>query len=272
MPIRFLCFNCAAKIKVPDGTHGRKVKCPSCNSMQRVPEESIVQPAPAPAEPAVETSSHIQDETPAVDPPAPVAQDAPAEMPPQYEEEPAADDPLAALAAAADGDAPMADMPTEEILSQLSADDQAPSDNELARAAAAMNQGSSDEESPALPWTSVDQESESDDSQSSDAQDDSASQEQPQPAARPAAPESAAQPDEAAAPESKPPQPEASSDDASEHRRSGRRRCSRQRRRGQYDSAQASTCPCCAQSDSAGAWQFLPFHDGPPAACPHARC
>jgi len=137
-------------------------------------------------------------------------------MPPQYEEEPAADDPLAALAAAADGDAPMADMPTEEILSQLSADDQAPRDNELARAAAAMNQGSSDEESPALPWTSVDQESESDDSQSSDAQDDSASQEQSQPAARPAAPESAAQPGEAAEPESKPPQPEAASDDASE--------------------------------------------------------
>ena len=39
MPIRFLCQACESRMKVPDGSHGRKVKCPKCGMMQLVPSQ-----------------------------------------------------------------------------------------------------------------------------------------------------------------------------------------------------------------------------------------
>ena len=39
MPIRFHCGDCRAKIKVPEGAEGRKVKCPRCGAVHRVPEQ-----------------------------------------------------------------------------------------------------------------------------------------------------------------------------------------------------------------------------------------
>ena len=131
MPIRFLCYNCAAKIKVPDGTQGRKVKCPSCGSLQRVPAQTSEMSAPtaAPVDPPADptpapTKRNASPPPPPVEPPAPQpVEDAPAPAPAPVEEapssapyelvsdEPAAPaddqagadslDPLAALAAAA---------------------------------------------------------------------------------------------------------------------------------------------------------------------------
>lgn len=40
MPIRFHCDDCRAKIKVPEGAEGRKVKCPRCGAVHRVPEQA----------------------------------------------------------------------------------------------------------------------------------------------------------------------------------------------------------------------------------------
>lgn len=37
MPFRFNCEKCDVRIKVPDGSEGKKVKCPSCGQAQRVP-------------------------------------------------------------------------------------------------------------------------------------------------------------------------------------------------------------------------------------------
>ncbi len=40
MSIRFTCQHCDAKIKVPNGSEGRKMKCPRCGLTQRVPDRS----------------------------------------------------------------------------------------------------------------------------------------------------------------------------------------------------------------------------------------
>jgi predicted Zn finger-like uncharacterized protein len=37
MPIRFRCESCESRIKVPDGAEGRRVRCPRCGHLQRVP-------------------------------------------------------------------------------------------------------------------------------------------------------------------------------------------------------------------------------------------
>jgi len=37
MPIRFHCFSCDARVKVPDGSEGKRMKCPRCGAVQRVP-------------------------------------------------------------------------------------------------------------------------------------------------------------------------------------------------------------------------------------------
>lgn len=50
MPIRFECESCSARIKVPDSTEGRKVKCPRCGSTQRVPGSKSADKAVAPDE------------------------------------------------------------------------------------------------------------------------------------------------------------------------------------------------------------------------------
>jgi len=41
MPIRFHCENCRARIRVPDGSEGRRVKCPRCGCLQRVGSSSL---------------------------------------------------------------------------------------------------------------------------------------------------------------------------------------------------------------------------------------
>lgn len=40
MPIRFQCETCDARMKVPEGSTGLRVKCPRCGQMQCVPSES----------------------------------------------------------------------------------------------------------------------------------------------------------------------------------------------------------------------------------------
>lgn len=52
MPFRFNCENCDVRIKVPDGSEGKKVKCPSCGHAQRVPGEAVTSVAAAAAQPA----------------------------------------------------------------------------------------------------------------------------------------------------------------------------------------------------------------------------
>ncbi len=42
MPIRFLCRSCQAKIKVPGGSEGRRVKCPRCGFTQSVPTKVVM--------------------------------------------------------------------------------------------------------------------------------------------------------------------------------------------------------------------------------------
>jgi len=39
MPIRFFCEACEARVKVPEGSEGRKMKCPRCSTVQRVPTD-----------------------------------------------------------------------------------------------------------------------------------------------------------------------------------------------------------------------------------------
>jgi predicted Zn finger-like uncharacterized protein len=46
MPIRFQCRSCDTRIRVPDGSEGKKVKCPRCSELQRVPGNK-----PKPTEP-----------------------------------------------------------------------------------------------------------------------------------------------------------------------------------------------------------------------------
>ena len=40
MPIRFFCQACDARMRVPDGSFGRKAKCPRCGFLQAIPGES----------------------------------------------------------------------------------------------------------------------------------------------------------------------------------------------------------------------------------------
>lgn len=42
MAIRFQCEHCAARVKVPEGSQGRPVRCPRCGHMQRVPKHSQI--------------------------------------------------------------------------------------------------------------------------------------------------------------------------------------------------------------------------------------
>jgi predicted Zn finger-like uncharacterized protein len=85
MPIRFRCQSCQARIKVPDGTEGKKVKCPRCGGTQRVPELAAGEEANL-----NDTAELMRMDVPVAKPKARPA-----------EATPAADDPLAALASAA---------------------------------------------------------------------------------------------------------------------------------------------------------------------------
>ena len=80
MPIQFECDSCGTGVKVPDGSEGRKVKCPRCNTMLLVPRaEPVVAQMPTQA-PQLETDQSPGNEQ---------------------------EDPLAALAAAAETRQPM---------------------------------------------------------------------------------------------------------------------------------------------------------------------
>jgi len=43
MPIRFRCQDCSSRVKVPEGTQGKQVKCPRCGRIQSVPNRSASQ-------------------------------------------------------------------------------------------------------------------------------------------------------------------------------------------------------------------------------------
>ncbi len=51
MSIRFHCQACEARVKVPEGTRGRRVKCPRCGELQRVPTEEEASVSRRSAEP-----------------------------------------------------------------------------------------------------------------------------------------------------------------------------------------------------------------------------
>lgn len=57
MPIEFLCTACPKKLRVPDDSAGKKVKCPSCGHLQVIPSASggpgdLPSSPPAPPKPA----------------------------------------------------------------------------------------------------------------------------------------------------------------------------------------------------------------------------
>ena len=46
MPIEFLCDQCGTKLRTPDGSSGKKTKCPKCEALLTIPEPSIASPPP----------------------------------------------------------------------------------------------------------------------------------------------------------------------------------------------------------------------------------
>lgn len=60
MPIRFHCEACEARVKVPGGSEGRKVKCPRCGHLQRVPHHAE---QPAPVAVGVSAAEEIGDDS-----------------------------------------------------------------------------------------------------------------------------------------------------------------------------------------------------------------
>ena len=44
MPIEFLCEHCGTKLRTPDGTSGKKTKCPKCEALLVIPESSVASP------------------------------------------------------------------------------------------------------------------------------------------------------------------------------------------------------------------------------------
>ncbi|WDI44109.1 hypothetical protein [Bremerella sp. P1] len=62
MSIDFPCSNCHQTVRVPDGTEGKKTKCPKCQQVQVIPDKnsfgssSAPTPPPAPEQPAKEES------------------------------------------------------------------------------------------------------------------------------------------------------------------------------------------------------------------------
>ncbi|MFN3152420.1 hypothetical protein [Bremerella sp.] len=62
MPIDFDCAVCKHRIRVPDGTEGKRTKCPKCNAIQPVPSESDeLQLKDSPGEPAPTRRPGIRD-------------------------------------------------------------------------------------------------------------------------------------------------------------------------------------------------------------------
>lgn len=62
MPIDFDCAVCKHRIRVPDGTEGKRTKCPKCNAIQPVPSETDeLQLKDSPGEPAPTRRSGVGD-------------------------------------------------------------------------------------------------------------------------------------------------------------------------------------------------------------------
>ena len=113
MPIRFACAQCDARVKTPDGSEGKKMKCPRCGHLQRVPEKgaaAIIEDPPSetveeatPAPPAATPQAEPAAAQPS--PPPPEASSPPEDVEPagEVETNAASDDALAGLAAAGSG-------------------------------------------------------------------------------------------------------------------------------------------------------------------------
>jgi hypothetical protein len=103
MPIRFACAQCDARVKTPDGSEGKKMKCPRCGHLQRVPEKGAAPPPEKAEEPVTEpeASPPPAEEDAATPAPEPKtdAETVPTPAPPQRDSE-SSDDALGELAAA----------------------------------------------------------------------------------------------------------------------------------------------------------------------------
>ncbi|WDI44110.1 hypothetical protein [Bremerella sp. P1] len=78
MPIDFPCSSCHQTVRVPDGTEGKKTKCPKCQHIQVIPNKSAAgssptpTPPPAPQQPAKKESvwDDLTSESTPAEPPA----------------------------------------------------------------------------------------------------------------------------------------------------------------------------------------------------------
>lgn len=77
MSIDFPCSNCHQTVRVPDGTEGKKTKCPKCQQVQVIPEKnsfgSAAAPTPPPAPKQPEKSESLWDDLTPESAPAPAA-------------------------------------------------------------------------------------------------------------------------------------------------------------------------------------------------------
>lgn len=89
MPIRFACAQCDARVKTPDGSEGKKMKCPRCGHLQRVPEKGAAPPLEK-TEKDQKTEKPADSPAPAPSPPTPPAK---AQEPTPAPQQPPADQP-----------------------------------------------------------------------------------------------------------------------------------------------------------------------------------
>ena len=119
MPIRFACADCGARIKVPDGSEGRKVRCPKCETSQRVPEVSDMA-IESPVDETEHALDQLSQQAEAAEEQAREQRDAmmstPSEENPPETTEPSPNKPEAAEPAATDStaDVPVASAPSED--------------------------------------------------------------------------------------------------------------------------------------------------------------
>ncbi|TWT38547.1 zinc ribbon domain-containing protein [Blastopirellula retiformator] len=69
MPIEFLCTECPKKLRVPDDSAGKKVKCPGCGHVQRIPTPEV-----APEEPPLPPPEPVTTRPLAAEEPNPFAE------------------------------------------------------------------------------------------------------------------------------------------------------------------------------------------------------
>lgn len=61
MSIDFPCSNCHQTVRVPDGTEGKKTKCPKCQQVQVIPDKNTFGSSPPPASPPPSEQSPKQE-------------------------------------------------------------------------------------------------------------------------------------------------------------------------------------------------------------------